>query len=332
MWRLCTATVALAALGLAGSTLVARADDAKPTVIRVGIINASSSATLWALPQVAQKYSFEIQSVMFQRYSDARTALATGDIDVSNIGPQDIALALSQGVKSIVALAGTASGGNCMVVRKGEDIKDWPALRERTIGVGAGSISWLMFAASVQENNIDYGTLKTVNIVGGGTTYTKALQDKQIDMMVVWQPFCAQAVVGGYGQYPSIDHRKSLAVGNIDGILAASKGFMKKDPSAVDRLMQAYVELVTSFQADKHKWTEIYAEKAGIDPKIAEASVEQATLHYELSRAQMVRMAKFLALSGITTRDVSGEIPQYIDYSPLMKATGKTEAQLSGGD
>src|SRR5438034_1495832 len=24
---------------------------------------------------------------------------------------------------------------------------------------------------------------------------------------VVWQPFCAQAIVDGYGQYPTIDHR-----------------------------------------------------------------------------------------------------------------------------
>ncbi len=306
-------------------------EPAKPTLIRVGIINAASSATLWALPTLAKKYNFEVQEATFQRYSDARTALAAGDIDVANVGPQDIVLALSQGVKSIVALAGVASGGNCMAVRKGEDVADWAALKGRTIGVGAGSISWLMFAASVQDNNVDYATLKTVNIVGGGTTYVKALQDRQIDMMVVWEPFCAMAINAGFAQYPTINHHNSAAFGNIDGVIAATRSFVTKTPDVADRFMQAYVELVTTFQADKQKWTDLYAQRAGIDPKLAAASVQNSRLQYEFSAAQMVKMAKFLAASGIAARDVSAELPQYIDYGPLMKATGKTEAQLSAG-
>jgi len=56
-------------------------------------------------------------------------------------------------------------------VRKGEDMKDWKALADKRIGVGAGSISWLKFAASVQENGLEYGKLKIVNIVGGGGNY-----------------------------------------------------------------------------------------------------------------------------------------------------------------
>jgi sulfonate transport system substrate-binding protein len=272
-----------------------------------------------------------VQEVTFQRYSDARTALAAGDIDVANIGPQDIALALSQGVKSIVALAGVASGGNCMAVRKGEDVADWAALKGRTIGIGAGSISWLMFAASVQDNHVDYGSLKIVNIVGGGTTYVKALQDRQIDMMVVWEPFCSMAIAGGFAQYPTINHHNSAAFGNMDGVIAATRTFVTKTPDAANRFMQAYVELVTTFQADKQKWTDLYATRAGIDPKLAAASVQNSRLQYEFSAAQMVTMAKFLAANGVTARDVSAELPQYIDYGPLMKATGKTEAQLSGG-
>ena len=332
MKRLRSAVAIVIALAWAGPlTGMARADEVKPTLIRVGIINASSSATLWALPTLAKKYDYHVQEVTFQRYSDARTALAAGDIDVSTLGPQDVALAVSQGVKSLVALAGTASGGNCMAVRKGDDVKDWQALKGRTIGIGAGSISWLMFAASVQDNHVDYSSLKTVNIVGGGTTYTKALQDKQIDMMVVWEPFCAMAVEGGYGQYTTIDHRKSEAFDNMDGVLVASREFMTKNPDALNRLMQAYVELVDTFQVDKQKWTDLYAQKSGIDPQLAAASVRNSTLHYQFSSAQMVKMAKFLADNGITAHDVSAELPQYIDYGPLMKATGKTEAQLSAG-
>jgi hypothetical protein len=124
----------------------------------------------------------------------------------ANIGPQDIALTLNQGVKGIIAIAGTASGGNCLAVRNGVTIDNRQQLKGKTICIGAGSISWLMFATSVAENDIDYNALKIVDIIGSGITFTKAMEDKQIDMMIAWQPFCAQAVLGGYGTYPGIDH------------------------------------------------------------------------------------------------------------------------------
>ena len=324
--------IAGAALLTAGlATPVARAEDAsKPTVVRLGIINAASSATLWALPEIGKKYSLDFKEVTFQRYADARTALAAGDIDAANIGPQDIALSLNQGVRSIVALAGTASGGNCLAVRNGVTINDWQQLKGKSIGIGAGSISWLMFAASVAENGLDYNTLKTINIFGSGMTFTKAMQDRQIDMMVAWQPFCAQAVLGGYGSYPGIDHLKSRAVDGLDGIFVTTRAFMATHPAALDRVVAAYVELVNRFQAHHDEWTKVYAEKTGIDPKLAAESVRNATLHYTLSADQMVRIAKFLLESGIIQHDVSGEVLQNIDYQPLMKATGKTEAELGG--
>ncbi len=44
----------------------------------------------------------------------------------------------------------------------------------------------------MQESGLQYNALKIVNIVGGGGNYLAALQRKEIDMAVVWQPFCAQ--------------------------------------------------------------------------------------------------------------------------------------------
>jgi sulfonate transport system substrate-binding protein len=332
MYRRCitglTAAAALLAISLAPFGAKA---DGEPTLVRLGIINAASSATLWAFPDLGAKYNLRFQEVTFQRYADARTALAAGDIDISNIGPQDIALALNQGVKSIVALAGTASGGNCLAIRKDETITDWQQLKGKTIGIGAGSISWLMFAASVADHDIDYNSLKIINIFGAGTTFTKAMQDKQIDMMVAWQPFCAQAVIGGYGAYPGIDHTKSKEVDGLDGIFVSTRPFMTAHPDAVDRVVKAYVELVNRFQTHHDEWTKVYAEKTGIEPQLAAESVKDATLHYTFSADQMVKMAKFLFDSGIIQRDVSGEIRQNLDYRPLMAATGETETELGGG-
>src|SRR5262245_47253220 len=207
-----------------------RAPLPQPLTIKQGMLNVPALSPLWLLPQEAAKYNIQIENVMFQRFADARTALVSGDIHLTAFGPQDISLALGQGAKSLVGVAGVGSGNDCLIVRKGEDITDWKILAEKRIGVGAGSISWLKFAAGVQENGLDYGKLKIVNIVGGGSNYLRALQNKEIDMAAVWQPFCAQAIIEGFGAYPTLDHNRTKTVGGLIAVLAVNRGLVERNP------------------------------------------------------------------------------------------------------
>jgi sulfonate transport system substrate-binding protein len=319
------ATVALPALA---QTDPVRARLPAPVKVKQGMLNVPALSPLWLLPEYAAKYNIEIETVMFQRFADARTALVSGDIQLTAFGPQDISLALGQGARTLVGVAGVGSGNDCLVVRKGEDFKDWKSLQGRAIGVGAGSISWLKFAASVQENGLEYGKLKIVNIVGGGGNYLKALQGKEIDMAVVWQPFCAQAIVDGFGAYPTIDHNRSKTVGGLISVLAVNRGFMDKNRDAVQRLVVAYVDVLQYAQANPQRWAKIYSEKAGLPETVAAESIRITKLDATLPLESIKRISKFLSDNGVITRDVSGEVAQYYNYDFLSKATGKSPEQL----
>ena len=299
-----------------------------PVKVKQGMTNVPALSPLWLLPDYAAKYNVQIEMVMFQRFADARTALASGDLDITAFGPQDISLALGQGAKSMVGVAGVGSGNDCLIVRKGEDVKDWSALKGKAIGVGAGSISWLKFAASTQENGVEYPSLKVVNIMGGGGNYLKALQAKEIDMAVVWQPFCAQGIVDGIAQYPTIDHNKSKTVGGLIAVLAVNRGFMEKHRDATQRLVVAYLDVLKVAQADRAKWSKIYAEKAGLPEAVAAESIRITQLDALLPLESIKRISKFLSDNGVIARDVSGEIAQYYNYDFLSKATGKSPADL----
>ena len=299
-----------------------------PVKVKQGMLNVPALSPLWLLPEYAKKYNIEIEMVMFQRFADARTALASGDIQLTAFGPQDISLGLGQGAKTMVGVAGVGSGNDCLVVRKGEDIADWKALGTKTVGVGAGSISWLKFAASVQENGLEYGKLKIVNIVGGGGNYLKALQAKEIDMAVVWQPFCAQAIVEGFGVYPTIDHNRSKAVGGLISVPAVNRGFMEKNRDAVQRLVVAYVDVLNYSRANPDRWAKIYAEKAGLPEPVAAESIRITRLDAMLPLASIKRISKFLSDNGVITRDVSGEVDAHYTYEFLSKATGRSAMEL----
>ncbi|HSA70446.1 MAG TPA: ABC transporter substrate-binding protein, partial [Burkholderiales bacterium] len=246
--------------------------------IKQGMLNVPALSPLWLLPDEAKKHGIDIEIVMFQRFADARTALVSGDIQLTAFGPQDISLALGQGAKTLIGVAGVGSGNDCLIVRKGEDIKDWKAVADKRIGVGAGSISWLKFAASVQENGLQYNKLKIVNIVGGGSNYLKALQGKEIDMAVVWHPFCAQAIVEGYGAYPTLDHNRSKTVGGLISVLAVNRPFMEKNRDAVQKLVNSYVSVLELARKDTGRWAKIYAEKAGLPLPVAAESIRTTRL------------------------------------------------------
>src|SRR5438552_7526806 len=243
--------IVAAGLTLCAGTVVAQGDAIRkplPATVKakLGMLNVPALSPLWLLAEYAAKYNIQIETVMFQRFADARTALASGDLDITAFGPQDITLAVAQGARSLVGVAGVGSGNDCLLVRRGEDIRDWKELGTRKIGIGAGSISWLKFAASVQEHGVDYGKLRITNIVGGGANYLKALQGKEIDLAVVCQPFCAQGLVDGYAQYPTLDHDRSKAAGGLISVLAVNRDFMEKHPDAVQRLVVAYLDVPNS--------------------------------------------------------------------------------------
>src|SRR6185503_9147640 len=100
-----TARLAMALL-LVVSTLTAAAaqDDVRsplraPVKATQGMLNVPALSPLWRVPEYAANYSVQVETVMFQRFADARTALAYGDLDLTAFGTQDISLGLGQGAK-----------------------------------------------------------------------------------------------------------------------------------------------------------------------------------------------------------------------------------------
>lgn len=301
---------------------------ASPVKVKQGMLNVPALSPLWLLPEYAAPYNIQVEQVMFQRFADERTALASGDLDIAAFGPQDISLGVAQGVKSLVGVAGLGSGNDVLIARKGVQVNSWNDLMGKNIGVGAGSISWLKFAASVEENGIDYKKLKIINIVGGGGNYLKALQKGEIDMAVVWQPFGAQAIAEGIGGYPGIDHNRSKTVGGHIAVLAVNRGFMEKHAEAVQRLVVAYIDILKFAQANPAKWAEIYAQKASLPIEVAKESIRVTTLDHRIPVETIKRMTKFLADTGVVSKDVSGEIAGFYAFDFLSKATGRSPAEL----
>ena len=144
-------------------------------------------------------------------------------------------------------------------------------------------------------------------------------------MAVVWQPFCAQAIVDGYGAYPTLDHNHTKTVGGLIAVLAVNRPFMEKNRDAVQRLVISYVDALELARKDMGRWARIYAEKAGLPENVAAEAIRTTQLDATLPLETIKRISKFLSDNGVITRDVSGEIGRQL----RLRVPGEGDRQVA---
>ena len=114
------AATALVGLAVATSALaITPMPSPMPTkeVITIGYVKVGQVTPLHLVEEELKKMNIEVKRVEFVRYADARTALISNSVDVSVVGPADLAIAASQGTTIIIGLCGGGTSPKYLVVR-----------------------------------------------------------------------------------------------------------------------------------------------------------------------------------------------------------------------
>lgn len=264
----------------------------------------------------AKPLGVDIELVKFARYADTRTALASGSIDAGSIGPADVPIALSQGIKTVGALMGVGRSAKYPIARKGVALAKWQDLIGPRIGIAPGSAVWFQFAATLTEAGVPYNKLSTVNIQGAGTSFLQAMQRGDIDLFIGWEPFESQAEQQGLGvRIEALDYSKSKAVGDELGLVGVNRDYLAKQREAVKRLVWAYLSIQDRLVASKQAFAQTIAAYTGLPESIADNVAKVTTLGQFLTLEQMQRQAATFHSLGVLTKDVSAELGPYFDRS-----------------
>jgi sulfonate transport system substrate-binding protein len=264
----------------------------------------------------AKPLGVDIELVKFARYADTRTALASGSIDAGSIGPADVPIALSQGIKSIGALMGVGRSTKYPIARKGVALAKWQDLIGPRIGIAPGSAVWFQFAATLTEAGVPYNKLSTVNIQGAGTSFLQAMQRGDIDVFIGWEPFESQAEQQGLGvRIEALDYSKSRAVGDELGLVGVNRDYLAKQREAVKRLVWAYLSIQGRLAASKEVFAQTIAAYTGLPESVAANVAKSTELGQFLTLEQMQRQAATFHTLGVLTKDVSGDLGPYFDRS-----------------
>ncbi|MEY4652286.1 MAG: putative aliphatic sulfonates-binding protein precursor [Pseudomonadota bacterium] len=284
--------------------------------LTVGFVKVGHLSPMLMIEEELRKMNIEVKRAEFVRYADARTALLSNSVDVSAVGPGDLAIVAAQGSKNLIGLTGVGSSPKYLVVRKGVKIEDWGDIAGKKIAIAPGSAVWFQWAMTLIERNIPYNSFTPVNVQGGGTAFVQAMKRGDIDAMVLWEPFESQAVAEGDAVFAQkLEYSQSRAVGAELGLLAASGEAMAQKKELVRRFLWAYLKAEETLAKNRDAFADAYSKYTGLPPNVTRESAKIIKLGGVLNKDQVSRLAEAAFKQGIVQKDVAREAAALYDDS-----------------
>lgn len=282
--------------------------------LTIGYVKVGHLSPILNVEEELKKFNIDVKRADFVRYADARTALLSGTVDVSAVGPGDLAIAAAQGSRNLIGLTGVAASPKNLVVRKGVAINDFKDIAGKKIGIAPGSAVWFQWAMTLVEKGVPYNSFTPVNIQGGGTAFLQAMKRGDIDAMVLWEPFESQAVAEGDAVFAkNVEYSQSKAVGAELGMLAASRDAMTNKREAVRRFLWVYLNAEEKMAKDNELFADAYAKYTGLPLAVTRESAKTIKLGGVLTKEQVRLQADAAFKQGVIQKDVGAEAAALYD-------------------
>jgi ABC-type nitrate/sulfonate/bicarbonate transport system substrate-binding protein len=317
-----------ATLGTMGAAaVVGIAGAAENPVVKIAASRGVVSAPIWNVSNHAAQYGFSVQMSVLFTYADQQRAAQSGQTELATTGVNNPAIIADQGITNLRYIAGQQFGGQNLILRKNVTADTWKALEGKTIGVVPGTYARVLFLVAAQEGGADLEKIKIVN-VSVGATALEALRKGDLDGFVLFAPMTDQVVVEGIGYYPPKLDIGACSLGPANGGLVANTDFLANKAVSLN-FMKAYVASVHEMQ-NEDAFVKVAIQLAGINAAVAQESFRNLYFSEAIDAKAIADAAKLGPRFGYTRGDVSEKMAGILDFGPLMAATGKTQADLTG--
>lgn len=299
-------------LALTGLTLVSQA-----TELTVGYQTGVDPSKV---PQADGAYEQALgQKIAWRRFNsgpEVITAMASGDVQIGNLGSSPLAAAASRKLPIVAFIVSAQiNAAEALVVRNGSGINTPQDLVGKTIATPFVSTSHYSLLGALKHWNLDTRQVKVVNLQPA--EIAAAWQRGDIDGAFVWSPALGEirksgktltdaAEVGGWGA-PTFE------------VWVARKDFAQQHPQLVAAFAKVTLQSFADYAANKAQWT---ADSAPVQ-KIAKLTGANAADVPELlgGSAFPDAQAQSTLLSTQTPKAIA-------ETAQFLKAQGKVESVL----
>jgi taurine transport system substrate-binding protein len=204
----------------------------------------------------------------FDTGADIVAALASGDIQIGDVGSSPFAAAVSRGVAiEAVAINALTGGSEALVVRNGAHIDKPHDLIGKTIATPYVSTSHYSLLAALKHWGIKPNEVKIVNL--GPTEIVAAWSRGDIDAAYTWDPALGKAKETGHVLVDSAQVGK-WGSPTFD-LWAVRKDFAQAHPDFVGKFVSVTLNAISDYRRNGSAWTASSSQVAAIS-KLSGAS------------------------------------------------------------
>lgn len=197
----------------------------------------------------------------FDTGADIVAALASGDIQIGDVGSSPFAAAFSRGVPiEAVVLNALTGDSEALVVRNGAHIDKPQDLIGKTVATPFVSTSHYSLLAALKHWGIDPRQVKIVNL--GPTETVAAWERGDIDAAYTWDPALGKAKQSGKVLVDSTQVAK-WGSPTFD-LWAVRKDFAQAHPDFVRKFVGVTLQAISDYRANGKGWTESSPQVAAI--------------------------------------------------------------------
>ncbi|HEX8834722.1 MAG TPA: aliphatic sulfonate ABC transporter substrate-binding protein [Abditibacteriaceae bacterium] len=259
----------------------------------------------------------ELAEKIYPAGPEVLEALRAGIIDIAYTGPYPPINAYGK-AKDVVLLAGAATGGTEISVRKDAPYKTIADLKGKVIGVNQlGSTVDAMVRFNLINAKLRPG--KDVRLIEvKPAEQADALKRKEVDAVAAPAPWPSQVVVNGEGR-PLLDWKQIQDGGNyLAGVVFTTKKFAEANPQLVKNFVAAHRTVTDRLNTDREKgnaevlaaWSKIT--KKTLKPEVAKAAFATIQFTNEADQKGLERAADIAFQTGIAKKkaDLNGFLYQ----------------------
>mgnify|MGYP006144678939 CR=1 FL=1 len=309
----------LAALIVSGLSTAAQADDL--------IIGYQTGIDPTKVAQFDGTYDKALgQKIDWRRFNSGAevvTAIASGDVQIGNLGSSPLAAAASRGLPIVTFIvAAQINAAEALVVRNGSGINSPQDLIGKTIATPFVSTSHYSLLGALKHWQIEPSKVKIVNL--NPSEISAAWARGNIDGAFVWSP-----ALGAIKQNGTV-LTDAAEVGTWGAptfeVWVARKDFAEKHPELLSKFAQVSLDAFADYAANKDSWTadsepvQKIAKLTGADPKDVPELLAGSAFPDAKQQAELLsgKTAKDIAATAVFLKEQGKADSVLSDYSPYV--------------
>lgn len=228
---------------------------------------------------------------IFKAGPEQMSAFAAGELDIGYVGQAPATAAVLNGLAEVMFLQQVNLEGSSVVARKDSGIESVSDLAGKTIAIpGYATMQDFLLRKVMEEHKISVDTVTI--IVLKPPEMIQALELKNIDAFIAWEPYPTQALVKGTAQ-------RIISSGRIWEkhpccVLIASRTFCSSKPQLVQKVIAAHRKACGYIKENPETCVRIGVRYTGMDNETVKKAMDEIIYTPALDRGKQRVFVDFL--------------------------------------